>query len=376
MTAAQPFDCLDMISSPVFVLEVNEVGAPVYVAINTCARELSGRPLSDYLGRTALDVYPMAYGRAAYARHCEVMTSGKSLTYELDLPLRDRISTVQTTLHPEIDTDGRVVRLFGSSIDTSAEKDAREAKVEFDTMSSEMEQFVAFAAHDLRAPMRNIAALAELLYDGFADSTDERLEMIRLIESIATQSMDLITEVLSHAQTVSSEKNETTFSFPALCHAIWSTLDPTKTHRFTAALSTLCADRTAMQIALRNLAENAIKHGGRDTLDIDVQVAKGLPGMIEVTLIDNGRGFSDAALSIMNGGQFKIESGYGLFGIKRLISARGGTLVARNLPGGSGAVVRFSLPGSIVGVTASLGDTPDAAHLNAVTEASEQRHSA
>ena len=80
--------------------------------------------------------------------------------------------------------------------------------------------------------------------------------------------------------------------------------------------------------------------------------------MVEVTLTDNGKGFSDAALEIMNGGRFRVDSGYGLFAIKRLITARAGTLVARNLPQGTGAVVRFSLPGEIVGVTESLGDAP------------------
>lgn len=376
MTAAQPYDCFDMISSPVFVLEVNAADEPVYVAMNAYARKVSGRPLSDYVGHTALEVYPMAYGRTAYARHREVMQSGKPMTYELDLPLGDKVSTVQTTLRPELDQQGRVIRLFGSSVDTTAERDAREAKVAFDTMSSEMEQFVAFAAHDLRAPMRNIATLADLLRAEFADADDDKLEMVKLISSVATQSMNLITDVLSHTQTVSSETNDTVFSFPALCHAIWTTLDPTDTHHFTAALLALRADRTAMQIVLRNLTENAIKHGGRDRLEISVEVAVGLPGMIEVTLTDNGKGFSDAALKVMNGGRFRVESGYGLFGIKRLISARGGTLVACNLPNGSGAVVRFSLPGTILGDTASLGDRPEAAHPTHESFKPEQRHTA
>ena len=339
----------DMIAAPIFVLEPSAEGKPVYAAVNAFARELAGRPLSDYLGRTALEVYPMAYGRSAYEHHCEVLSSGEDLTYELDLPINGNVAAIRTTLRAEKDDAGRVLRMFGSSADMTAEKHARDAKLEFDTLSSEMEQFVAFAAHDLRAPMRNISVLTAMMRDDCGTPDKDQLEIINLIENIAVQSMDLISDVLSHAETVATKTNETVFSFPALCHSICETLDPQGHHRFLTSISTLKADRTAIQIALRNITENAIKHGDRESLEIDISVQQGMPGMIEITLSDNGKGFSEAALKIMNGGRFRADSGYGLFGVKRLISARGGTLIARNLPHQKGAVVRFALPGTLIG---------------------------
>lgn len=351
MKPRSEYASLDYVSAPVFVLEVNDDGQPVYAAFNSHARQASGRPLSDYMGRTALEVYPHAFGRTAYAHHCEVMANGVPTTYQLDLPIGGASRTVRTTLRPKKDHTGRVVRLFGTSRDMTIEKQALEAKVEFDTLSSEMEQFVALAAHDLRAPMRHVASITEMLRDDLdGTNNNNAIELLNLLENVAAKSTDLIADVLAHAEIGRAGPAETVFSFPALCHDICDVVDPQGIHTITTSSATLEADRTALQIALRNVTENAIKHGGETALNIDISVQRGMPGMIEVTLTDNGHGFSDAALKVMNGGGFKVDSGYGLFGVKRLISARGGTLQARNLPDGNGAVVRFSLPGEWIGM--------------------------
>lgn len=355
MSDPNDFTSYDRIASPIFVLEVDTRGEPVFVAFNSYARQISGRPLSDYLGRTALEVYPQAYGRAAYQRHCEVRDFGQPLTYHIDLPIGGFTRTIRTILSPELDTDGKVRYLFGSSQDITTERQALEAKVQLETLSTEMEQFVALAAHDLRAPMRNIAVIADLLRDGFVDHGDGKVELLDILDNIAIKSMDLITDVLLHVETVAVEPTETVFSFPALCNDICDTLDPTREHDITSSTATLSADRSAMQIAVRNVTENAIKHGGRKPLKIHIDVKNGLPGLLEVTLTDNGKGFSEDALKVMNAGNFRAESGYGLFGIKRLLSARGGTLIARNLPSGTGATVRFSLPGSYIFGEANKG---------------------
>ncbi len=363
MNSDKKYDQFDLISVPIFVLEVDQGGEPVFAAFNTFALKISGRPLSDYLGNTALKVYPQAYGRTAYAHHCQVRDSGTPLTYQLDLPIGGTTRSIRTTLCPKLDNNGKVIQLFGSSVDVTAEKQAQEARVQFDTLTSEMEQFVALAAHDLRTPLRNIAIIADMLREDFVDHGDGKIELLDTLDNIAAKSMELITDVLSHVEAVKVDSSETAFSFPALCRDICDTLDPYGKHNISTTIATVKADRTAMQIALRNMTENAIKHGGRDSLDIGIDVQMGLPGLLEVTLTDTGMGFSEDALKIMNKGRLRAESGYGLFAVKRLISARGGTLVARNLPDGAGAVVQFSLPGNLIkGTVLSQSRRPIVVH--------------
>lgn len=355
MTSQHSYSDLDLVAAPIFVLKINDDGEPVYAAVNDFALKKSGRPLSDYLGRTALEVYPHAYGRTAYARHCGARDSGVATSYQLDVPIAGITRSVRTTLCPDLGDDGKVIRLVGCSTDLTTEKNAQDAKAQFNTLAAEMEQFVAMAAHDLRAPMRQISAITELLRDEMNEQNLGNNELLDTLNRIASKTMDLVTEVLQHVEVTAVRNPETVFSFPALCYDICETLDPTKVHNITTSVATLSTDRTVMQIALRNMIENALKHGHRDRLDIKIDVRQGLTGMLEVTLTDNGKGFSSDALKLMNHSQFRAESGYGLFAVKRLITARGGTLVAQNLPIQSGAIVRFSLPGFCIDQTAKTG---------------------
>ena len=161
---------------------------------------------------------------------------------------------------------------------------------------------------------------------------------------------------MSQARATAPEAEATQFNFPSLCRDICDVLDPSGKHVFTSTPANIIADRTAMQIAIRNILENALKHGQKDQLEIDIWIQPGVPEMLDVMIIDNGRGFSQAALKFLNGGPFRTDSGYGLFGVRRLIQARGGTILARNAARNAGAVIRFSLPGKWIGATTSIGD--------------------
>jgi len=346
---------LDLVASPVFVLEPDCDGLPRYVAFNEFARSISQRPLSDYLGQTAVQVYAGAFGRTAFARHCEVVQSGTAMTYELELPINGTTRDVRTTLIPQT-SDGVVKRLYGSSIDLTGEVNTRKAQLSFDTIATEMEQFIAMAAHDLRAPLRNITLITDMLREDVVDHGDGKLDMIQMLEDVAGKSMALLSDVLSHAKATDITHSMATFNFAALCRDICDVIDPQEQHHFTYPATEICADRTALQVAVRNLIDNAVKYGDRKHIHIDIGVQQAQDAMLDVTLTDNGAGFSDAALAFLNGGKFAVDSGYGLLGVRRMVQARGGSMTTRNATEGSGAVIRFSLPGELLTPTASLGD--------------------
>lgn len=350
------FGHLDFVASPVFVLKPDGAGVPRYVAFNANARAIARRPLADYLGQTAQTVYPGAFGLTAFERHCEVTRSGQPMTYQLELPLAGRNRSVRTTLIPQLDAQGHVAFLYGTSVDLTAEQANKEAQVSFHTITSEMEQFVAMAAHDLRAPLRNVAMIADMLNDGFVDHGDGKAELIDMLDTVAQKSMTLISDVLDHARAVDTADTNTKFNFAALCRDICDVLDPQNQHQFTYTTAELITDRTAMQIAIRNIIDNALKYGARESLSITITAQRGDGGMLDVIMTDSGHGFADGALKFLNGGAFRVDSGYGLLGVRRMVQARGGHLTACNLDDGSGTIIRFSLPGEWVGATNSLGD--------------------
>jgi signal transduction histidine kinase len=215
-----------------------------------------------------------------------------------------------------------------------------------------MEQFVAMAAHDLRAPMRNVTMLAEVLKDGFVDHGDGKLDMINMMDGIADKTMKLIDDILMHTHLIEAQEAETLFDLTELTRLICDILDPEERHRVNVTPAMLLTDKTVMQIALRNLIENAVKHAGRLQMLMDLTIEQLPDDKIAVTLEDNGKGFSAAALELMNGGGFRVDSGYGLFGVRRMIRVRGGMITAGNSPTTGGATIRFTLPGRIAAMGA------------------------
>ena len=350
---------LDNISAAIFVLEGDAQGRPVFAAVNHHALRQAGRPLSDYIGRTALQVYPAAYGRAAFAKHAEAMTSGLPVACELSLPMAGTLRTVSMTLNPVKGTNGRVSRIFGTYVDVSPENNARTARAEFDTLSSEMEAFVALAAHDLRAPMTNIAVLTDMLRKGPMSLGENALEIVDLIDTVAARSLDLISDVLAQAEAAASPRHQAVFSFPVMCHDICMTLDPQRMHHIETSLASVKAEKSVVQIAIRNLLENAIRHGGKDRLKIGISAQDGIAGLLDITLTNDGNGYPADVLDAVNRSPITAGNGFGLFGLSRMICARGGMLIARNLPEGGGASVRFSIPGQIVGHDPLSSDLPD-----------------
>lgn len=239
---------------------------------------------------------------------------------------------MRTTLTPVTDDTGPVKLIYGSIFDISAEHRAAELEVSLQTLNSEVEQFVSMAAHDLRAPMRNVSLLAEMLRDGFVDDGDGKIELLNMLEDVARKAMGLISDVLSHANATGTKESKKTFAFHDLCLEICDILDPHATGIYTFTPTQVHTDKAVLQIALRNVVENAIKNCEGAHLHLDINITQHTKKLLQVQLHNNGSGFSAPALRFFDDGRFRVDSGYGLLGIKRLLTARGGTICAPNDP--------------------------------------------
>lgn len=346
----------DQVAHAIFVLEPDARGVPRYVAFNAFARKLLGKPLEEIIGRTAKEVYPGRLGTIAYDHHVSTIWSAQPRTYEIVLPLANGERRVHTTLTPECDDNGKVVRIVGSSTDISGTQILREIRADMTTMTAEMEGFVSLAAHDLRTPMRHVAGLADMLREDFVDMGDGKVQLIDMLEDVATKAMELIGDVLAHAEALNATRDTMRFRFEDMMEEIIGILDPMEVCKFTYPFGWIEGDRTAVQIILRNLIDNAIKHGrkarqrhceiGAARLRIDIGM-RTIGTSIEFSVRDNGVGFGELGLAFLEDGRLKKDSGFGLLGVRRLIDARGGSLTATQCPEVGGAVVSFALPGEI-----------------------------
>ena len=81
-------------------------------------------------------------------------------------------------------------------------------------------------------------------------------------------------------------------------------------------------------------------------LRLDISILASDDDYFYVSVADNGAGFGDPALVFAEKTTACSDGGYGLLGVRRLITARGGSLSVSNRENGQGAEVSFSLPGS------------------------------
>jgi signal transduction histidine kinase len=350
---------LDFIEHPVMVLELAEDGRPIYVACNANALQALDMEKKDIVGLTADAIFHGHSGRIAFEHQCEAFETVHTQIYDLLTSFQGADRLIRSALRPETDDAGTVIRVFVTMTDVSEAQSQQDTSLSTDADTREFEQFISLAAHDLRGPMAQVQQIAELLKEDFQDMGDGKYELLDLLEEIGVAALRLVDDVLSHTTASSAKRQFKDFPVEDLIQDIMLALDPLKKCKFQYPRKLIHTDKTALQIILQNMVDNAIKYSQRIEEDAQESSAKApLELIIEVTDLqdgflkgsvkDNGVGFGDPALVFLDNGKLRKESGFGLFGIKRLIHARGGAITVSNRKDTNGAEISFSLPGSVV----------------------------
>ncbi len=121
--------------------------------------------------------------------------------FEMTFPLRAKTGEYRrflTRVTPLTDSNGRVVRWFGTNTDVEAERRAREAA---ESANKAKTDFLANMSHELRTPLNAIAGYAELLdLDIHGPLTEQQRESINRIQRSQRHLLGLINEVLNYAK--------------------------------------------------------------------------------------------------------------------------------------------------------------------------------
>ena len=109
-------------------------------------------------------------------------------------------------------------------------------------------------------------------------------------------------------------------------------------------LPAIRGDTSALQLILRNLVENASRHGDREPIHIDV-TARNAGGYVEVHVRDDGRGFEGDPAKLGRlflRGSSSRGTGVGLYLVRVLMERMGGRVEFAAAPdGGFAATLRF-----------------------------------
>ena len=338
---------LALVATPVFVLEPGPMDSPIYSFVNESWERSVGRSSETVLGRDASTVFEGPAGAEILAYQRQAFASGEPMAYDVTVPIGTDTHRVFTTLNPIRDGSGRVVEIVGTKIDHGEIARARDQRAAARELASEVESFISLAAHDLRAPMRQVRILTEMLREDYVDIDPGQALILEKLTGVATKSSEMISDILSHAQAVTAQGDATEFRLGSLIADILLVLDPMRRHGVVSPDLRVRTDRTVLQVALRNLFDNAFKHCRRDSVTLSVDVDDAGGGMLALNVSDSGDGFPDPALAFLDGGVLRPDSGFGLAGIRRLIRGRGGDITAGNTRDG-GAQIRFTLPGRLV----------------------------
>jgi len=221
--------------------------------------------------------------------------------------------------------------------------------------NDDLQTFNYSVSHDLRAPLRHILGVTDLLQNDPSQAVSKSVsEGLSTINKSAHRMSDLIDNLLAFSRLGQADVNKSTVDLNALIRDILPDLQAdTKAHKITwtiPALPPVQADPALLRIVLSNLLSNAVKFtGSREEAKIEI----GAPcqnGEKIISIRDNGVGFDPAHAGKLFGvfqrldTPFKFEGlGIGLANVRRIIDRHGGRTWAEGVPG-AGATFYFSLP--------------------------------
>ncbi|HEV2636670.1 MAG TPA: ATP-binding protein [Actinocrinis sp.] len=218
---------------------------------------------------------------------------------------------------------------------------------------------IATVAHELRSPLTSVKGFTATLlakWERFSD--DQRKLMLESVNTDADRVTRLISELLDIARIDSGRLQLARYPVDLtelvdhqLAGMKAAGLDEDQFVVKVAEVPRVIADADKVRQVLANLLENAVRHGGgRIHLTVDrVGGPDGPdgPGLVEVVVADEGPGIPeemmDRVFTRFWRGNRRGGTGLGLYIVKGIVEAHGGTITVGRAPGG-GASFRFTLP--------------------------------
>ena len=215
---------------------------------------------------------------------------------------------------------------------------------------------VSTVAHELRSPLTSVKGFTATLLAKWTRFTDDQKRvMLETVNADADRVTRLITELLDVSRIESGriEVHRELVDLPEQARRVMAgrVAAGESEDRFRVETGPglpetwLDADKTFQILA--NLIENAVRHGA-GTVTVMVESARigDAPG-VEVAVRDQGQGIAPELAARVFRQFWRVKrrggAGLGLFIVKGLVEAHGGTIAVHQAPGG-GAEFRFTMP--------------------------------
>lgn len=218
----------------------------------------------------------------------------------------------------------------------------------------EVDQFAYVASHDLKAPLRAIANLAQWIQDDMGEALDTTSqEHMRLLQARVRRMEALIDGILAYSRVGRMLNAPESVDTGGLVREVIELLAPPAEVAIQVAdsMPAVEAECVPLQQVFLNLIGNALKYSLAVRSDVTIRVDwRDLGDAVEFAVSDNGPGiapeFHERIWGVFQtlAARDKVEgTGIGLSVVKKIVETRGGTVSVESAPN-QGATFRFTWP--------------------------------
>lgn len=246
-----------------------------YLYVNDTAARHGRFPKEELLGRTVMECYPGIEDTRLFKTMQYCMETRQVQRIEEEYHFPDGTKTwFELSFQPvpeglfvhSIDiTNRKLTEQTMAELNTSLEEKVVQRTAELHAKNQELETFTYSVSHDLKAPLRGIAGYSRLLLEDHAGQlNDEGRRFLNAVRSASGQMAQLIDDLLSYSQL----ERRTLHPGPVSLRDTVDTLLAASAHEIEQAGIAIKvdlteikvrADRDGLQLALRNLIDNALK---------------------------------------------------------------------------------------------------------------------
>jgi PAS domain S-box-containing protein len=322
------------------------------VCFNAAAERITALPAAEALGQRLDNALPLEdlEGR----RWWQLTDPYGGLAIRVRQPERNLLlpggrEVLVSARYVRSEPTGPVRRVVVSLRDTEARRRTERSHAEL----------IATVAHELRSPLTSVKGFTATLLAKWSRFTDDQKRlMLETVDADADRVTRLIAELLDISR-IDSGRLEVRRQPVDIGAAVGRHIQayvaagqPADRFllRIEQPLPALWADPDKVDQVLSNLIENAVRHGeGTVTIDVTPAVSPrdGEDAGTSVTVSDEGTGIPEESMNRVFTrfwrGSKRGGTGLGLYIVKGIVEAHGGTIEVGRAPGG-GAQFRFTLP--------------------------------